>query len=166
MNKDQENKKKDILNYESDYGKEFHNKNLLKELMKEKMNAYVETLNVTINDSSNSHNTHTKSNADNDYSWKAEAGHDLNLNWEIPVSDPIEENSIVPQLPKSNKLDSDYNEKELIKYFENLKEGIDTIIELLKYKEDKLLDKEFLNIIIKMLNRIKSKGDDKNEINR
>lgn len=166
MNKDQENKKKDILNYESDYGKEFHNKNLLKELMKEKMNAYVETLNVTINDSSNSHNTHTKSNADNDYSWKAEAGHDLNLNWEIPVSDPIEENSIVPQLPKSNKLDSDYNEKELIKYFENLKEEIDTIIELLKYKEDKLLDKEFLNIIIKMLNRIKSKGDDKNEINR
>ena len=180
MNKDQENKKKDILNYESDYGKDLHEKTLMEETRKkeikkyekdherdtkERINIYVDNLNIDkFDNSSNSHNT--KSNADNDYSWRAEAGHDLNLNWEIPVSDPIEKNRIIPQLSKSNKLDSDDNEKELINYFENLKEELDTIIELLKYKEDKLLDKEFLNIIIKMINRIKSKGVDKNEINR
>ena len=180
MDNTNKNKNKDILNYESKYGKDLHEKTLMEETRKkeikkyekdhennskERINIYVDNLNIDkFDNSSNSHNT--KSNADNDYSWRPEVGHDLNLDWQIPVSDPIEENSIAPQLPKSNKLDSDYNEKELIKYFENLKEEIDTIIELLKYKEDKLLDKEFLNIIIKMLNRIKSKGDDKNEINR
>ena len=163
MNKDQENKKKDILNYESDYGKEYHNKNLLKELMKEKMNAYVETLNVTINDSSNSHNTHTKSNADNDYSWKAEAGHDLNLNWEIPVSDPIEENSIVPQLPKS-KTEGKISVNNLIvdmeKFMDVLVNNLNILIDLIDYKTGNELDEAYAKIMKNIIKDIIGKGDE------
>ena len=38
MNKDQENKKKDILNYESDYGKDLHEKTLMED---KKYNSYI-----------------------------------------------------------------------------------------------------------------------------
>ena len=42
MSEENKNKDKDILNYESDYGKEFHKRNLLKE----RMNIYVENVNI------------------------------------------------------------------------------------------------------------------------
>lgn len=71
MENTNENKNKDILNYESDYGKEFHERNLLKE----RMNIYVENLNVDtfkmdgcFNDNSYKYEySNNKINNNNDY---------------------------------------------------------------------------------------------------
>ena len=166
MNKDQENKNKDknILNYASDYGKDLHEKTLMEETRKkeikkyekdherdtkERINIYVDNLNIDkFDNSSNSHNT--KSNADNDYSWRAEAGHDLNLNWEIPVSDPIEENRIIPRLPKSNNniKEEDIKNSKIYKDMENnYKEALNKLKEkdeaINKYQE-KIIKLEYM----------------------
>ena len=176
MNKDQE--KKDILNYASDYGKDFHEKTLMEDARKkeikkyekdhernnskERTNIYVENLNIDkFDNSSNSHNT--KSNADNDYSWRAEAGHDLNLNWEIPVSDPIEENSIVPQLPKSKIEDKVSINKIIVdveKFMDILVNNLNILIDLIDYKTGEELDETYAKIMKKIIKDIIEKGDE------
>ena len=90
MNKENKNKDKDILNYESDYGKEFHERNLLKE----RMNIYVENLNIekAAIDNSNYGNNITSS---------GQSKLDLNMDWSIKSSEPLYNNNGL-QLPKSN----------------------------------------------------------------
>ena len=175
MNKDQE--KKDILNYESDYGKDLHEKTLMEETRKkeikkyekdhernnskEKINIYVDNLNIDkFDNSSNSHNT--KSNTDNDYSWRAEAGHDLNLNWEIPVSDPIEENNIAPQLPKSKTEDKASVNKLIVnveKFMDVLVNNLNILIDLIDYKTGDELDEAYAKIMKNIIKDIIGKGD-------
>ena len=161
MNKDKE--KKDILNYESQYGKDLHEKTLMEDTRKkeikkyekdherdtkERINIYVDNLNIDkFDNSSNSHNT--KSNADNDYSWRAEAGHDLNLNWEIPVSDPIEENTILPQLQKSNNIkEEDIKNSKIYKDMENnYKETLNKLKEkneVINQYQEKIIKLEYM----------------------
>lgn len=177
MNKE----KKDILNYESDYGKDLHEKTLMEDIRKkeikkyekdherdtkERINIYVDNLNIDkFDNSSNSHNT--KSNADNDYSWRAEAGHDLNLNWEIPVSDPIEENRIIPQLPKSNNIkeeeiknskiykDMENNYKEALKERNQEIEGLRKDLIEANHKNKNLI--KLKKILISIINNFKNK---------
>ena len=177
MNKDQENKKKDILNYESDYGKDLHEKTLMEETRKkeikkyekdherdtkERINIYVDNLNIDkFDNSSNSHNT--KSNADNDYSWRAKAGHDLNLNWEIPVSDPIEENKIIPQLPKSKTEDKISVNKLIVdveKFMDVLVNNLNILIDLIDYKTGDELDEAYSKIMKNIIKDIIGKGDE------
>ena len=171
---DNTNKKKDILNYESNYGKDLHEKTLMEEIRKkeikkyekdherdtkERINIYVDNLNIDkFDNSSNSHNT--KSNADNDYSWRAEAGHDLNLNWEIPVSDLIEENSLVPQLPKSNKIkEEEIKNSKIYKHMENnYKEALN------KLKEKDEVINQYQEKIIKLEYMYKEKEEAVNDL--
>lgn len=177
MNKDQENKKKDILNYESDYGKDLHEKTLMEDTRKkeikkyekdhegdtkERINIYVDNLNIDkFDNSSNSHNT--KSNADNDYSWRAKAEHDLNLNWEIPVSDPIEENTLVPQLPKSKTEDKISINKIIVdieKFMDVLVNNLNILIDLIDYKTGEELDEPYAKIMKNIIKDIIEKGDE------
>ena len=86
----EENKDKDILNYESDYGKEFHERNLLKE----RTNIYVENLNIEKAAIDNS-------NYGNNINPTVQGNLDLNMDWSIKSSEPLYNNNGL-QLPKSN----------------------------------------------------------------
>lgn len=90
MSKENKNKDKDILNYESDYGKEFHERNLLKE----RTNIYVENLNIEKAAIDNS-------NYGNNINPTVQGNLDLNMDWSIKSSEPLYSNNGL-QLPKSN----------------------------------------------------------------
>ena len=92
MNKENKNKDKDILNYESDYGKEFHERNLLKE----RTNIYVENLNIEKAAIDNS-------NYGNNINPTVQGNLDLNMDWSIKSSEPLCNNNGL-QLPKSNNI--------------------------------------------------------------
>ena len=144
-----EDKKKDILNYESDYGKQEHQRNLLKD----RMNIYVENLNIDKFDNSNYGNNITSTGQGN---------LDLNMDWSIKSTEPIQNNNGL-QLPKSNSLSEDqiknskvYKDMENM-YKEKLKEKesfIDklindkkSLINLIKYFKGKVLSDDVFNTI-------------------
>lgn len=144
MNKDQENKK--VLNYESDYGKEFHNKNLLKE----RMNIYVENLNIekAAIDNSNYGNNITSS---------GQSKLDLNMDWSIKSSEPLYNNNGL-QLPKSNNI-----KEEEIKKLKSIIESKDKKIYELDKKLDILNDKlrnknKIISNIIKFIKSLKGES--------
>ena len=110
MNKDQE--KKDILNYESNYGKDLHEKTLMEDIRKkeikkyekdhgrdtkERINIYVDNLNIDKFDNSN---------YGNNINPTVQGNLDLNMDWSIKSSEPIQNNNGL-QLPKSNSLSED-----------------------------------------------------------
>ena len=178
MNKNKE--KKDILNYESDYGKDLHEKDLMEDIRKkeikkyekdhekqfherkdskERTNIYVENLNI---DNSNYGNNITSS---------GQSKLDLNMDWSIKSSEPLYNNNGL-QLSKSN---NNIKEEEIInsKIYKdmenNYKEALDKLkekdevinkyeIELEKIKNDKnKLIKFKNNIIDKLLEYLKGK---------
>ena len=121
MNKDQE--KKDILNYESDYGKDLHEKNLMKDVRKKEIkkyekdhernnskermniNMYVDNLNIDKFD-----NSTDNSNYGNNIAPSGQSNLDLNMDWSIKSSEPLYDNNGL-QLPKSN---NNIKEEEII----------------------------------------------------
>ena len=135
MNKDQ---KKDILNYESQYGKDSHKKDLMEDIRKkeikkyeknhekqfherkdskEKINIYVDNLNIDKFDNSNYGNNIAPSGQGN---------LDLNMNWSIKSSEPLYNNNGL-QLPKSNNIkEEDIKNSKIYKDMENnYKETLD-----------------------------------------
>lgn len=146
-----EDKKKDILNYESDYGKQEHQRNLLKD----RMNIYVENLNID-------KATIDNSNYGNNITSTGQGNLDLNMDWSIKSTEPIQNNNGL-QLPKSNSLSEDqiknskvYKDMENM-YKEKLKEKesfIDklindkkSLINLIKYFKGKVLSDDVFNTI-------------------
>ena len=155
MNKDQENKNKDkdILNYESDYGKEFHKRNLLKE----RTNIYVENLNIEKAAIDNS-------NYGNNINPTVQGNLDLNMDWSIKSSEPLYNNNGL-QLPKSNNIikEEEIKNSKIYKDMENKLEEKDKIIneyeielEKIKNHKNKLI-KFKNNIINKLLEYLKGK---------
>ena len=146
-----EDKKKDILNYESDYGKQEHQRNLLKD----RMNIYVENLNID-------KATIDNGNYGNNITSTGQGNLDLNMDWSIKSTEPIQNNNGL-QLPKSNSLSEDqiknskvYKDMENM-YKEKLKEKesfIDklindkkSLINLIKYFKGKVLSDDVFNTI-------------------
>ena len=111
MNKNKE--KKDILNYESQYGKDLHEKNLMEDVRKkevkkyekdherrdrkERTNIYVENLNIDKFD-----NSTDNSNYGNNIAPSGRSSLDLNMDWSIKSSEPLYDNNNGLQLSKSN----------------------------------------------------------------
>ena len=181
MNKDQ---KKDILNYESDYGKDLHEKNLMEDVRKkeikkyekdhekqfherkdskEKINIYVDNLNID--------NSTDNTNYGNNINAKSQGNLNLNLDWSIKSSEPLYNNNGL-QLQKSNNnikeediknskiyKDMENNYKEALNKLKEKNEVIDDYeIELEKMKNDKnKLIKFKNNIINKLLEYLKGK---------
>ena len=137
-NKDQE--KKDILNYESQYGKDLHKKELMEDVRKKEIkkyekdhekqfhernnskertniNMYVDNLNIDKFDNSNYGNNITSSGQGN---------LDLNMNWSIKSSEPLSNNNGL-QLQKSNNIkEEDIKNSKIYKDMENnYKETLD-----------------------------------------
>ena len=176
MNKDQE--KKDILNYESQYGKDLHKKDLMEDTrkkeikkyekdhernnLKERMNIYVENLNID--------NSTDNTNYGNNINAKSQGNLNLNLDWSIKSSEPLSNNNGL-QLPKPNNTkeeeiinskiykDMENNYKETLNKLKEKNKAInDYVIELEKIKNDKnKLIKFKNNIIDKLLEYLKGK---------
>lgn len=175
MNKDQ---KKDILNYESQYGKDLHKKDLMEDARKkeikkyekdhernnskEKINIYVDNLNID--------NSTDNSNYGNNINAKSQGNLNLNLDWSIKSSEPLYNNNGL-QLSKSNNIkeeeiknskiykDMENNYKETLNKLKEKNKAInDYVIELEKIKNDKnKLIKFKNNIIDKLLEYLKGK---------
>ena len=177
MNKNKE--KKDILNYESDYGKDLHEKTLMEDVRKkeikkyekdhekqfherkdskERTNIYVENLNID------------NSNYGNNINPTVQGNLDLNMDWSIKSSEPLYSNNGL-QLPKSNNIkeeeiknskiykDMENNYKEVLNKLKEKESFINKYeIELEKIKNDKnKLIKFKNNIIDKLLEYLKGK---------
>lgn len=181
MNKDQ---KKDILNYESQYGKDLHKKDLMEDVRKkeikkyekdhekqfherkdskEKINIYVDNLNID--------NSTDNTNYGNNINAKSQGNLNLNLDWSIKSSEPLSNNNGL-QLAKSNNnikeeeiknskiyKDMENNYKEALNKLKEKNKAInDYVIELEKIKNDKnKLIKFKNNIIDKLLEYLKGK---------
>ena len=167
MNKDQENKKKDILNYVSDYGKDLHEKTLMEETRKkeikkyekdherdtkERINIYVDNLNIDKFDNSNYGNNITASD---------QSTLDLNMDWSIKSSEPLYNNNGL-QLPKSNNIikEEEIKNSKIYKDIENnYKEALNKLKEVnSKNKKLKKFISEFIDFVLLF---IKDKDDKK-----
>ena len=155
MNKDQENKNKDILNYESDYGKDLHEKTLMEDIRKkeikkyekdhekdtkERINIYVDNLNIDKFDNSN---------YGNNINPTVQGNLDLNMDWSIKSSEPLYNNNGL-QLPKSNNIKEE--EIKNSKIYKDMENNYKEALNKLKEKEsfiNKLIDDKtsLINII-------------------
>ena len=150
MNKDQ---KKDILNYESQYGKDLHKKDLMEDIRKKEIkkyekdhekqfhernnpkermniNMYVDNLNIDKFD-----NSTDNSNYGNNINPKSQGNLNLNLDWSIKSSEPLYNNNGL-QLAKSNNIkeeeiinsklykDMENNYKEALKEIDGLRKDL------------------------------------------
>ena len=162
MNKDKE--KKDILNYESQYGKDLHEKTLMEDTRKkeikkyekdhernnskERTNIYVENLNIDKFDNTN---------YGNNINAKSQGNLNLNLDWSIKSSEPLYNNNGL-QLSKSNNI----KEEEITK-LKSLIESKDKKIYELDKKLDTLNNKlrnknKIISNIIKFIKSLKSES--------
>ena len=152
MNKDQ---KKDILNYESQYGKDLHKKDLMEDVRKkeikkyekdhergtkERTNIYVDNLNIDKFDNTN---------YGNNINAKSQGNLNLNLDWSIKSSEPLSNNNGL-QLQKSNNI----KEEEIInsKIYKDMENNYKEALNKLKEKEsfiNKLIDdkRSLINLI-------------------
>ena len=120
MNKDQENKNKDkgILNYESQYGKDLHKKDLMEDARKKEIKKYEkdherdtkERINIYV-DNLNIDNSTDNTNYGNNIAPSAQGSLDLKMDWSIKSSEPLYDNNNGLQLPKSN---NNIKEEEII----------------------------------------------------
>ena len=172
MNKDQE--KKDILNYASDYGKDFHEKTLMEDARKkeikkyekdherndskERTNIYVENLNIDKFDNSN---------YGNNINPIVQGNLDLNMDWSIKSTEPIQNNNGL-QLPKSNNIkEEEIKNSKIYKDMENDYKEVLNKLNDSKYKlkevnaKNKKLKKFIREFIDFVLLFIKDKDDQK-----
>lgn len=184
MNKDQENKNKDknILNYESDYGKELHKKDLMEDVRKkeikkyekdhekqfherkdskEKINIYVDNLNIDKFD-----NSTDNSNYGNNIAPSGQSNLDLNMDWSIKSSEPLYNNNGL-QLSKSNNIkeeeiknskiykDMENNYKEALKERNQEIEGLRKDLIEANHKNKNLI--KLKKILISIINNFKNK---------
>ena len=172
MNKDQE--KKDILNYESDYGKDLHEKNLMEDVRKkeikkyekdhekqfherkdskEKINIYVDNLNID--------NSTDNTNYGNNINAKSQGNLNLNLDWSIKSSEPLYNNNGL-QLQKSNNniKEEDIKNSKIYKDMENnYKEALNKLKEVeTEIKKIKKFISKFIDFVLLF---IKDKDDQK-----
>ena len=149
MNKDQENKNKDknILNYESDYGKEFHERNLLKE----RTNIYVENLNIEKAAIDNS-------NYGNNINPTVQGNLDLNMDWSIKSTEPLYSNNGL-ELPKSNNNIKEEEIKKLKSIIESKDKKIYELDKKLDTLNNKLRNKnKIISNIIKFIKSLKGES--------
>ena len=177
MNKDQENK--NILNYESQYGKDLHKKDLMEDVRKkeikkyekdhekqfherkdskEKINIYVDNLNID--------NSTDNTNYGNNINPKSQGNLNLNLDWSIKSSEPLYNNNGL-QLPRSNNIkeeeiknskiykDMENNYKEALKERNQEIEGLRKDLIEANHKNKNLI--KLKKILISIINNFKNK---------
>ena len=164
---DNTNKKKDILDYVSDYGKDLHEKNLMEDIRKkeikkyekdherdtkERINIYVDNLNIDKFDNGNYGNNITSTGQGN---------LDLNMDWSIKSTEPIQNNNGL-QLPKSNSLSEDrIKNSKVYKDMENMyKEALN------KLKEKDEVINQYQEKIIKLEYMYKEKEEAVNDLTK
>ena len=168
MNKDQ---KKDILNYESQYGKDLHKKDLMEDIRKkeikkyekdherdtkERINIYVDNLNIDKFD-----NSTDNSNYGNNINPTVQGNLDLKMDWAIKSSEPLYGNNNGLQLPKSNNIkEEEIKNSKIYKDIENnYKESLNKLKEVnAKNKKLKKFISEFIDFVLLF---IKDKDDKK-----
>ena len=174
MDNTNKNKNKDILNYASDYGKDLHEKTLMEETRKkeikkyekdhennskERINIYVDNLNIDKFDNSN---------YGNNINPTVQGNLDLNMDWSIKSSEPLyNNNNNGLQLPKSNNIkEEEIKNSKIYKDMENnykeaLKERNKEIEELRKglieanHKNKNLI--KLKKILISIIDNFKNK---------
>ena len=178
MNKDQ---KKDILNYESQYGKDLHKKDLMEDARKkeikkyekdhekqfherkdskERTNIYVENVNI---EKAAIDNT----NYGNNIAPSGQGNLDLKMDWTIKSSEPLYDNNNGLQLQKSNNIkeediknskiykDMENNYKEALKERNQEIEGLRKDLIEANHKNKNLI--KLKKILISIINNFKNK---------
>ena len=174
MNKDQENK--DILNYESQYGKDLHKKDLMEDVRKKEIKKYEkdhekqfhernnskERMNINMYvDNLNIDNSTDNSNYGNNIAPSGQGNLDLKMDWSIKSSEPLYNNNGL-QLPKSN---NNIKEEEIInsKIYKDMENNYKEALNKLKEVETEI--KKFKKFISKFIDFvllfIKDKDDQK-----
>ena len=170
MSKDQ---KKDILNYESQYGKDLHKKDLMEDARKkeikkyekdhekqfherkdskEKINIYVDNLNID--------NSTDNSNYGNNIAPSGQCNLDLKMDWSIKSSEPLYNNNGL-QLPKSN---NNIKEEEIknSKTYKDMENNYKEALNKLKEKDEEI--NQYQEKIIKLEYMYKEKEEKVNDL--